>query len=268
MRHFPTPDLKPDDTTGASKYYINSPDDYKVMQYLVENTVFKRNEEAIRIKTRDLGSDGVVLGRVDRCPYQKILIELAGAQQFLIDLYTNPEPVLELMDEMDRKMDEAFSMIIESGVEVIWQPDNITSDMTPPDCFKKYCLPFYKKHAKQVKQARKPYIIHMDGRIKALKELINQAGFSGIESLSFPDIGGDYTLTEARNDFHDMVIIPNFPSNLCIRKDEEIIDFITNLKAEAGDEIPFMLQVSEDLDDSQWMRVLPMLTRIFQSMPQ
>ncbi|MGI6706677.1 MAG: uroporphyrinogen decarboxylase family protein [Clostridia bacterium] len=244
-----------------SKYYISSLEDYKVMTYLVEHTVFRSNEKDIETRMKDLGDDGVVLGRVDRCPYQKILIELAGAERFLIDLYTNPEPVLELMEAMDRKMDEAFRMIVESKVEVIWQPDNVTSDMTPPKNFEKYCLPFYQKHGKEVRAADKPYLIHMDGRIKALKELIQQAELDGIESMSLPQINGDMTLTEARVAFPDKVIIPNFPANLCDKPKEEIEGFLEELFLEASSTRPFMLQVSEDIPVDQWERVLMILAR-------
>lgn len=245
-----------------SKYYINSLEDYKIMQYLVENTIFRKNEESFRRKRENLGEDGVVMGRVDRCPYQKILIELAGAQQFLLDLYTDPEPALELMDAMDKKMDEAFEMIVESDVEVIWQPDNVTSDMTPPNCYEKYCLPFYQKHSKQVKQSGKQYIVHMDGKIKALRDLINKSGFDGIESLSFPEIGGDHTLTEAREAFPGMVILPNFPANMCVKADKEIEEFLIRLVEEAGTKTPLMLQVSEDIPEEDWKRVLPIISRI------
>jgi uroporphyrinogen-III decarboxylase len=243
------------------KYYITTSEDYKVMQYIVENTVFRSNNKRICEIKQDLGEDGVVLGRIDRCPYQKLLIELAGAQRFLTDLYTESEPVLELMDAMDRKMDEAFEIIVQSEVEVFWQPDNITSDMTPPDCFRKYCMPFYRRCVGKIRQTGKPYYIHMDGRIRALKDLINQTDFDGIESLSFPCIGGDLTLKEAREAFPGKVILPNFPSNLCLNTKEEIEEFIVELLKEAGKEKAFMLQISEDIPAEQWKKVLPVITK-------
>jgi uroporphyrinogen-III decarboxylase len=244
------------------KHYIATHEDYKIMQYLVENTVIRKNEDTIRRKMQDIGDDGILLGRVDRNPYQKCLIELAGPERFLIDLHTHPEPVLELMEAMSRKMDEVFELTVESAVEVIWQPDNITSDMTPPNAFKEYCLPFYQKHGKQVKQAGKPYVVHIDGRIKALKDLVNAAPFDIIESLSFPEIGGDLTLTQAREAFPDKVIIPNFPSNWCLKSDDEIEGLLENLLLEAGTQEPCMLQVSEDIPVDEWARVLPVLCKV------
>ena len=244
----------------VSKFYIESPSDYTVMLYLVENTIFRRNESGIRVHMADLGGDGVVIGRMDRCPYQKLLIELAGPERFLIDLYTDPEPVLDLLEAMDRRMDEAFVMALESEVEVIWQPDNITSDLTPPDMFRKHCLPFYEKHGRECRQAGKPYHVHIDGRTRALKDLIASATFDGIESFSLPIIGGDLPLHEARAAWPGKTILPNFPSSLCLQEEAGIVAFLDTLFADTPSGAPFMLQVSEDIPPAEWQRVLPILT--------
>ncbi|MHC4445180.1 MAG: uroporphyrinogen decarboxylase family protein [Planctomycetota bacterium] len=244
-----------------SKFYIIKPQDYKVVQYLVENTVFRKNEPAILAKINDLGHDGVVWGRMDRSPYQKLLIELAGPERFLIDLQTNPQPVTELLEVMDRRMDEAFQMVLESQVEVIWQPDNITADMTPPHYFQKYHLPFYQKRAKQLKAANKPYLVHMDGRLNPLKDLIARCPFDAVESFSFAEVGGDLDLSQARSAWKDKVILPNFPAPLCHQTDQEIESYLKKLLDQAGTKVPYMLQVSEDLPDDQWQRILPLLCK-------
>ena len=233
------------------------------MQYLVENTVIRANDGGLRSRMADLGSDGVVLGRVDRSPYQKLLIELAGPERFLLDLYTTPEPVLELMAAMDRRMDEAFDLAIASPAEVIWQPDNVTSDLTPPGQFKQYCLPFYEKHGRQCREAGKPYLVHMDGRTRALKNLIAAAAFDAVESFSLPIIGGDLPLAEARAAWPGKVILPNFPSSLCLQSEDQICAFLDDLMAQVPAGEPFMLQVSEDIPATEWQRVLPLLARYF-----
>lgn len=238
------------------KHFISSIEDYKIVQYIVENTVFRSNAKAMEAKIKGLGDDGVVLGRLDRSPYQKLLIELAGIEQFLIDLYTDPDPVEELMQAMDHKFDESFEMASQTPVDVFWQPDNITTDLTPPDMFQKYHMPFYQKHLKKIKATGIPYIIHMDGHIKALQDLVNEVDFHAIESLSFPHIGGDYTFTEAKAAFPGKVLLPNFPSNLSSRSEGEIAEFLKGILDEAGKTTPFMLQISEDIADYDLTKVL------------
>jgi uroporphyrinogen-III decarboxylase len=242
------------------KYFIKSVEDYKTMQYIVENTVFRRNETDIETRITDLGGDGIVLGRMDRSPYQKLLIELAGAQQFLMDLYTDPDPVLELIGTMDKRMDEMFNMALESKVEAIWQPDNVTFDMTPPDNYREYLLPFYKKHGSECRDAGKPYIVHMDGKLNKLEELINESTFDVIESMSLPQISGDYSLREAQEIFANKVIVPNFPANMSYDSDIDIHNFMAELLEQRIPERPFMLQVSEDIPIDSWQRVIGVLS--------
>jgi len=248
-----------------SKHYITEPEDYRVVQYVVEHTVFRNNEGTLRRKIKDMGPDGVVWGRMDRSPYQKLLIELAGPVRFLTDLYTEPGPAIELLEAMDRRMDEAFEMTCESEVEVIWQPDNVTADMTPPDCFKKYSLPFYEKHARQLKSAGKLYLVHMDGRLKPLKDLIGRCPFDAVESFTFPLMGGDICLSEAMAAWPDKVILPNFPSSLSHQPKEKIDSFLDGFLAEAGKKFPVMLQISEDIPLDKWQETLTALCEFMES---
>jgi len=243
------------------KHFIRSIEDYKILQYIVENTVFRRNDQSLRARMADLGNDGVVLGRLDRSPYQKLLMELAGPEQFFDDMDTEPGPVIELMEAMARRMDEGFEMFLKTGVEVAWQPDNISCDMTPPDSFRKYCVPFYQRRGRQLREAGIPYVVHMDGRLNALKSLIAVSEFDAVESFSLPMIGNDMTLAEAWQAWPDKVILPNFPSPLCLENDRKIEIFLQELFDQVGNDRPFMLQVSEDLPASEWQRVLPVLCR-------
>lgn len=248
-----------------NKHYINSPDDYRILQYIVENTVFHRNEKRLLEKMNNLGSDGVVLGRVDRCPFQKLLIELAGPEQFLVDLQTNPEPVEDLLEVMDSKLNEAFEMALDCPAEIIWQPDNVTADMTPPNYFQKYCAAFYEKYGSRLRNAGKRYAIHMDGKLKAIKKLIAQSPFDVVESMSLPIIGGDMSFSEAKEAWPDKVILPNFPSSLCTESEEDIETFLAKLLEEVGTQTAFMLQISEDIPADQYKRVIPILCRFMQN---
>jgi hypothetical protein len=255
-----------DPTYGSdwiTHFYIQRLEDYKVMTYLVENTIFTRHESGLQASTANLGEDGVVLGRIDRCPYQKVLIELAGPERFLTDLYTRPEPVVELLEAIDRRMDEVFALALESQAEVIWQPDNVTVDLTPPAALARYCVPYYARHGRQLREAGKRYAVHLDGRLRPLREHIAGAAFDIVESFSLPEAGGNMAMAEALAAWDGKVILPNFPSPLCHNSDEEIKAFLERLLEEAGTSVPWMLQVSEDIPPGQWQRLLPLLCRFF-----
>ena len=156
------------------------------------------------------------MARVDRSPYQKLMIELVDPEQFMVDVYINPSPIEELMQTIDYRLDEQFEMALNSQVDVIWQPDNITADTVPPDIFAQYCLPFYKKNGLKCKKAGKVYAVHIDGKTKSLYEQIQEAPIDVIESFSLPVMGGDLTIEEALTFWPDKVLCPNFPSSLCL----------------------------------------------------
>lgn len=246
------------------EHYVKGLEDYKVLAYLAEHTVFRRHEAGLRARTEELGEDGVVLGRIDRNPYQKVLIELAGPERFLIDLATDPGPAVELLEALARRMEEVLAMALESQAEVIWQPDNLTADMTPPAAFRKHCLPMYQQYGSRLQAAGKRYMVHMDGRLGPLKDLIAGAPVDLIESFSLPLVGGDLPLAEARAAWPGKVILPNFPATLCLQSDEAIEAFLDRLLAEAGTQGPWMLQFSEDIPAGQWQRVMPLVCRFME----
>ena len=241
------------------KHYITQLGDYNIMKYIVDNTILLNNINKLKEIEEQLGEDGIILGRMDRTPYQKCLIEWAGPERFLIDLYTEPGPVKELMISIEKRLDESYLMALETDIELIWQPDNVTSDMTPPNAFKEHLLPLYKRYSKQIKARNKRFVVHLDGKIKQLSTLLNDADIDVIESMSLPDIGGDLTLSEAYINFPNSVIIPNFPSNWCLLPKKKIIEKLKILLNDRNDKRPFMLQVSEDLPDNEWKKILPII---------
>jgi uroporphyrinogen-III decarboxylase len=244
----------------VKKHYIEDTEDYRIMQYIVENTILRPQENLIVQAKKDLGEDGVVLGRMDRAPYQKLLTELANPTKFLMDLYDNPGPVNELIQTMDARLDEQFNMAMESSVDVIWSPDNVTADMTPPPQFEQFMLPYYKKHGVQCKDAEKIYAVHMDGRTNSIKQLIAASPFDVIDSFSFAEMSGDVPVSEAKAIWPDKVICPNFPASICEKSKKEIENYLQGVIEDFGIEAPFMIMISEDIPLSSYDHVLPVLT--------
>lgn len=241
-----------------SSYYIKSLEDYGKIREIVEKSVLTPNTELYQSVSERLGEDGVVMGRMDRTPHQKLLLELAGAQRFLMDLYTEPEPVEELMEAVGRRYKEQAEIMAQGPAEIIWIPDNVTVDMTPPDAFRKYVLKYYQYCVTCAHQAGKLVAAHFDGKIRPLLPLIQEAGIDILESVSDPRIGGDMEYKELREVFQDKVILPNFPANLSFSSREAIASYLGGLLEEVKGK-PFMLQISEDLPDGTWKRIIPLV---------
>jgi hypothetical protein len=256
--------IRKDSSYGSSwveQPYIKSLEDYKILQYVIENTVFTSNEKVIKQRIKDLGDDGVVLGRLERSPYQKLIVELTKPENFFIDLFTNPEPVEELIQTIAFRENEQLEMAMNSDVDVIWQVDNLTSDMTPPDMFAKYNLPVYKNIGEKCKSAGKIYVVHVDGKSKALSELINESPINVIDSFSLPIMGGDVEIEEALKMWPGKVLCPNFPTSLCSADENEIISFIGDMYHSFSGK-PFMIQLSEDFDIDKYDHILNIFSKV------
>jgi len=179
----------------------------------------------------------------------------------MVDLQTNPEPVLALLRALELRMEEVVDRVCESKAEVVWLPDNITSDMTPPTMFEKYCLPYYIKLAEELHHSKKLLVVHMDGRLRALKGAIARSPIDAVESFSLPVVGGNLEIAEARSAWPGKVILPNFPSPLATADEQTIRKFVEKLVEDMGANTPFMLQVSEDIPPKSWQNLLPLLCR-------
>ena len=134
--------------------------------------------------------------------------------------------------------------------------------MTPPDLFEAFVLPFYEEAAQRIRASGKIYVVHMDGRLKPLRDLIARSSIPVIESFSIPDIGGDMTIEEACAAWPEKVILPNFPSVWCEKEDEAIRASLANLLEAVPSDRGIIVQISEDLPSAPWRRAGRLLTEV------
>lgn len=250
------------DTFGGNhrvKYFVERAEDYKVLQYCTENSVFSNQEGSVQQTLETLGEDGVFFYRLDRSPYQKLLIELAGPERFLLDLYDIPETICELMDVLEQRLLEQLDLALGSRAQVFWLPDNITCDLTPPDAFLKYCVPYYDKVGKRCRSNGKVLLVHMDGRLRGLKDQIGGISCDVIDSFSLPEVGGDLPIGDALRLWPDKVVNPNFPASISQSPTSTIREYLESLKNEIGKR-PFMLQISEDIPIETYPNVFPAIS--------
>ncbi len=249
------------------QYYISTEDDYRVVQYLAEHTVFRPHHREITARLADLGEDGVLLARLDRSPFQKILVELASPETFLMDMLTRTPAAIALLETLRDRLMEQVDLACQSPAQLVWQPDNLSGDMTPPDLFKEFVLPFYQEASERVRNAGKVYVVHMDGRMKSLCNMIAESGVPVIESFSLPDVGGDISLEEAYAVWPSKVILPNFPASWCEKNDDAIRLALAEMLAAVPKTANVIIQISEDLTPNQFYRVGRLLTEFEQERP-
>lgn len=246
------------------KYLIESASDYPIVKFIVENSIIYQNYNSFLQVQDNLGDDGVVLALMDRSPLQKMMYEITGPERLFLDLYDNSDLVEDLLTCIEKKSNEMYKIAANSPAQVIWSPDNITEDMNSPSIFRKYCLPFYNKQGQLLHQQNKAYVVHMDGKLKCLKNSIKKADIDVVESFSLPEAGGNLPIKEASIAWKDKSIISNIPAFLCLKEEKTIREYIGQLLAWVYPRKNFMLQVSEDLPPQDWKRILPVVIDVMQ----
>lgn len=238
------------------KHLIDDPRDYEVVKFIIQNTIYRQQYDLFLEAQDKLGDDGVVLAVTDRSPWQKMLIELVGSQRLFLDLQDHKDLVEDLLFTIEKKQEEAYAIIAGSPAEVVWIVDNLTGDLTSPRIFEKYVLPFYNRQGKLLHQKNKILAVHLDGRLKCLKRLIQEADIDVVESLTLPGAGGDLSIGEASGAWKDKSIVANIPASLCFKDKKTVQEYVQKLLLEVSPRKSFMWEVSEDLPYPFWKDTL------------
>lgn len=248
----------------TKEFVIKKPSDYRVAKYIVENTVYHKNYDFFLEVQENLGEDGILIANLDRTPFQRTLIELVGTHRLCMDLYDRPSVVKDFFDSLRRKQDEIYQIAADSPAEIIHNWDNLTEDITEPKLFQKYCLPLYNKYGRMLHERGKIYAVHMDGKLKHLKNLIEKAEIDVIESFTLPGAGGNLPVREAQSAWKDKTIVVNLPAFLCFKNKDFVKKFIRDLLNQLAKD-RFMLNVSENLPQKSWKQTLTVVADAMQA---
>lgn len=250
------------------KYFIEKSEDYDVMMYLLEKAIFQEKvEEFVRL-SEELGEDGVAVPMLpffERSPFQKILIDLAGPERTLLDLYDRPRSVEDLMTCLLHRLEDAMGIYRDLPErQIFWWVDNVTADFTTPQIFRTFCLPVYEKFLGSLRRENVFCMVHLDGKLRALKELIQEAPVDVVESFTLPEQGGDLELEEAQKVWENKVIAANVPANLSYRSEEEIMAFLEDLLERRCMRGKFALEISEDIPREHLSKIARALCTILE----
>ncbi|MGQ9472450.1 MAG: hypothetical protein ACUVQZ_02660 [Candidatus Caldatribacteriaceae bacterium] len=248
----------------VKEFPIKSLQDYGKMAFIIENTFYFPCYESFERVEKEVGEDGVVLSNVERSPFQKTLLELAGPERLFVDLFENPTIVENLFTVLVEKQRELYRIVASGpGLFVhIW--DNVTEDYTSPFFFGKYCLPFYREIGFLLQEHGKLFVVHMDGKLKNLRELIAETPVNVVESFSLPEAGGNLSIEDAQSSWSDKAIIVNFPAFLCLEGKIFIRDYLEKLLSRI-DGKRVMVCVSEDLPRDSLVETLLFVSSLFQT---
>jgi hypothetical protein len=192
---------------------IKEPDDYAVVQYMVEHTEYVADNFPIEQAMDWLGEDGVVLCYLPHSPMQTLMIDWVGSEggRFYYHLADHPELVEGLYRALCRSREALHEIAARSSAPIAMCGDNMDDFLVSPRLFEQYFMPVYAQQAEVLHAHGKLMAVHMDGRLNAIKELIGRTEIDIIEALHPPPMG-DLRLDEALRLWPDKSIWVGFPS--------------------------------------------------------
>ncbi|MFH0871918.1 MAG: uroporphyrinogen decarboxylase family protein [bacterium] len=241
--------LEPDEAYETSnwikEHFIKGPEDYRVMEFYFEDAIYRDNYAAIREAQRRMGNDGIVIVRVAKGAIQEMLYQMMGMERFAFDYHERRDLFDSLYSAMVRRYGELYDLAAGSPAEILQLADNITSDVVGRERFRNYLMPEYRRLKQRLVGSGKKLAVHMDGRLKSLKQEIAAAEFDILEAMT-PSPMGDVSVREAREAWPDKALWINFTSSVHIEPPAAIEAHTRQLLQEAGGKRGFAISVTED----------------------
>ena len=237
---------------------IKGPDDYKVVKYMVENTEYVADYFPIEQAMEWLGDDGVVLDSLPHSPMQMLMIDWIGSEggRFFFHHTDYPELVEELYRAISKSRQPMYEIAAKSPAPITLCGDNLDGVLVNPRLFKKYFMPEYEKQAQIIHKHGKLMAVHMDGRLKVIKDLIAKTDVDIIEAFHPPPMG-DLPIGEALSLWPNKAIWVGFSGSVYILGPEAVKKHALGLLKEMGDGSRVVMTMStENLVSNENLRML------------
>ena len=248
-------------TSLRCEFFIKGPEDYRVVEFMVNDAVYIPNDDAIHEAKRTLGEDGAVIGNLGYTPMQQMLIMWMGPERFSVDFYENQDEFLGLYETLCRRHEEEYEIAANSPVEFVEYGDNVTAHMIGLERFRKYVVPCYDRLGERLHARGKRVGSHLDGDLKLLKEAIRDSELDFIEAYN-PPPDGDLSVREARECWGSTVISINFTSSIHLAEPKEIEAHTCQLLRDARPGTGFLVGITENIPESVWQQTLPLILRV------
>ncbi len=226
---------------------IKEPEDYKVVKYIVEHTEYIRDPFPVEQAMDWLGDDGIVTDLLPHSPMQTLMIDWIGSEggRFFIHHAKYPDLVEDLYQAIVKSRQPLYEIVAKSPAPIIMCGDNLDGVLVNPKLFQKYFMPEYEKQAKVLHEQGKLMLVHMDGRVGVLKNLIAKTSIDIIEALTPPPMG-DLPIGEALSLWKDKVVWAGFAGSVYILGPEVVKKHALNLLREIGSGDRLVVEMSTE----------------------
>jgi hypothetical protein len=240
----------------VQEYFLKTPADYRVMEYVVRHTRLALAPEAFEASEKAVDERGLTLVGIGRSPMQSILVDYAGLENFSYHLADEFPELFALAEALEEKLVERCRLTAAGPGRYVSLLENFTAESWGAVRFRQYHLPVYAKILPPFKAAGKRVFPHCDGQLAGVAEWLACTAFDGLESLTEPP-EGNLTLAEARTAFPGKVFWANINIGLYSLPPADLRQWVRErVQAAAPDGSGLAFEISEDLP-LNWRESIP-----------
>lgn len=241
--------------------WIKTPADYDTWRWIVENSEVVPRYERFAEASEAVGDAGVVVltgtgNWTHRSPAMKINVDLAGTEQFCMDVASEVEELHALYGALQEQfLDEQSLLAAGPGRYVKWL-ENLTIGMLGPARYAELLLPVYREGVPILEAGGKRVMVHYDGALDIIADQITSAPFHMVESLTEPP-EGDMRYEVCRAAWPDKVLWANLNIGLYAEPEDAFRAAVADKLRRAGPRA-FAFEISEALP-ANWQERIPVI---------
>jgi len=233
------------------KFLIEQVKDVKILCNVMENCVVKADYNDYYRFDQELGNMGVVFSYTERTPFQLLLNEYAGPVNLTFLLFDFPGEIERLLRILQQREERIIEILSSSPAELIWIPDTVTAPLIGRDNFKKYNCASYLKYCNKLSSSGKRIMVHMDGVLSPLSDIIAKSPINIVEGFTPPPVG-DFSVSEARELWSDKSLWLNFTPSVFLQKWDKIKEHTSDLINQNGSRPGFLIGITENFPLEHW----------------
>jgi hypothetical protein len=233
-----------------AKLMVQTPDDLKILAYAMERRRFKPrydNWEKIEAAGADIGLGFPALGYTG---LGSLMSYYMGVENTIYAIYDEPELMERYIRTYNERHLELVDLYCQSPAPHLIFGDNLSSDIQPPELFRRFSFDHYKNIAEHLHSAGKTVSAHLDGMLNNIVGVVAQTGIDVADACT-PAPNGDLAPAEIRRQAgNDLVLFGGISPEKWLPQTSER-DFIAHVREwldlrkvssrlvqSAGDQVP------------------------------